>query len=703
MPHPRHLIPILALAAVAAAQPAPYPPAPRQPVIDNHHGVSVADPYRWLEDESTPETQAWIAAENALTFAHLDAIPARDKLVDRLTELYNFERFGIPTEEGGRYFYTRNDGLQNQSVLYVAESLDATPRVLIDPNTFTADGTQALSGWEVSPDGRLIAYGVADGGSDWKTWQVMEIDSGEVLPDRITHTKFSGVSWDRDSSGFYYSRYPLGDDGKADDQRSLIVYHHTLGSTQDADTLEHKADDDTVNAYSGVTEDGRFLILYHTKGYLANAVYLRRMDDPTGAVAPVFDAWDARYDFLGNIGETLFFATTKDAPNQRVIAVGAPNPGRVREVIPQQAEAIRGVSLVGRHLVVQYLADAKSLVKVFDLAGQLVREVDLPGIGSAGGFGGHADRAETFYAFSGFTQPGAVYRYDVATGESSLFRRPTIGLDLDAFETEQVFYPSRDGTQIPMFLVYKKGLERNGDNPTLLYGYGGFNISITPRFSVSRLVWLEMGGVYAVANLRGGGEYGEDWHLAGTKADKQNVFDDFISAAEWLIDEGYTSTPRLAIEGGSNGGLLVGACMTQRPDLFGACVPHVGVMDMLRYHLQSANARQWADDFGLSENAEDFPYLWAYSPCHNLRDGTCYPPTLITTAEGDDRVSPWHSYKFAAMLQHAHMGDNPVLIRVESRAGHGGGKPLSKTIKETADVYAFLIKHLGMDPDPSLR
>jgi prolyl oligopeptidase len=368
-------------------------------------------------------------------------------------------------------------------------------------------------------------------------------------------------------------------------------------------------------------------------------------------------------------------------------------------VIPQSAEPIQGVSMIGRHLVVQYLADAKSLVKVFDLTGAFVREVDLPGIGSAGGFGGHADRAETFYAFNGFTQPGAVYRYDVATGESTLFRQPEVKFDLDAFETEQVFYESKDGTRVPMFLVYKKGMERNGDNPTLLYGYGGFNVPITPRFSVARLVWVEMGGIYAVANLRGGGEYGEDWHLAGTKDQKQNVFDDFIGAAEWLIDQGYTSTPRLAIEGGSNGGLLVGACMTQRPDLFGACVPHVGVMDMLRYHLQSANARQWSDDFGISEDAEGFGYLWEYSPYHNLRDGVCYPPTLVTTAEGDDRVSPWHSYKFAAMLQHAHVGPNPVLIRIESRAGHGAGKPLSKSIKETADVYAFLAKHLGMETE----
>lgn len=677
----------------------PYPDAPRQQVVDDYFGVKVGDPYRWLEDESSDQTQAWIRAEDTLTFSVLDSIPARDKLVGRLTDLYNFERFGVPREEGGRYFYTRNDGLQNQSVLYVADSLDATARVLIDPNTFTADGTQALAGTEVSPDGRLIAYAVSDGGSDWQTWHVMDVGTGEKLPDRLDDVKYTGVSWDRDSSGFYYSRFPDGPDGRPDDQASLMVYRHQLGASQDADTLVYRAEDPTHNAEAAVTEDGRFLIIPVTKGYLANAVYAERLGDPGAGAFPIFDAWDAQYNFLGNVGETLFFATTKDAPNQRVIAVGAANPGRVREVIPEAPEPIQGVSMVGRHLVVQYLTDAKSEVKVFDLTGRFVRDVDLPGIGSAGGFAGHEDRPETFYAFSSFTQPGAIYRYDVATGQSTLFRQPQVKFDLDAFETEQVFYESKDGTRVPMFLVYKKGMERNGDNPTLLYGYGGFNIPITPYFSVSRLVWVEMGGIYAVANIRGGGEYGEAWHLAGTKANKQNVFDDFIAAAEWLIDQGYTSTPKLAIEGGSNGGTLIGACMTQRPDLFGACVAHVGVMDMLRYHLQSANARQWSDDFGISEDPEGFRYLWAYSPYHNIRDGACYPPTLVTTAEGDDRVSPWHSYKFAAMLQHAQVGPNPVLIRIEERAGHGAGKPLTKSIKETADVYAFLMKYLGMDTE----
>jgi len=686
--------------SAAVGQAIEYPPAERQMVVDDYHGVKVPDPYRWLEDEESSQTQGWIKAQNEITFAQLDAIPARDRLVERMTELFNFERYGTPFEEGGKYFWTRNDGLQNQSVLYVADSLDSEPRVLIDPNTFSADGTVALAGASVSPDGRSLAYAISDGGSDWNIWRVMDVDSGELLEDRIEHTKFTDISWERDSSGFYYSRYPLGADGKADDKKSVIVYHHEIGEPQDADELVHQAEDPEHNAYALVTEDGRFLMIFHSRGYLANAVYYRRLENGASPdVMPLFDKWDARYDFLGNVGETMLFSTTLQAPNRRVIAVGAPNPGRIREVVAEREQPVQNVTLVGRHLVIQYLEDARSAVKVFDIAGRHVRDVDLPDIGSVSGFDGHQDRTETFYSFTGFTSPGAIYRYDVANGESELFRRPEVKFDLDAFETRQVFYESKDGTRVPMFLVYRKGLELSGSNPTLLYGYGGFNISLTPSFSVSRLAWVEMGGVYAVANLRGGGEYGEEWHLAGTKGSKQNVFDDFIGAAEWLIAEGYTSTPRLAIMGGSNGGLLVGACMTQRPDLFGACVPQVGVLDMLRYHLQSANARQWSDDYGLSEVEEDFRAQWAYSPYHNVRDGMCYPPTLITSAEGDDRVMPWHSYKFAAMLQHAQACENPVLIRVETRAGHGGGKPLTKAIKEAADVYAFLIEHLGMGVD----
>lgn len=696
----RHLAALLALLPVTAlAQPIDYPPSPRDGTVDVYHGVTVPDPYRWLENETSEETQAWIAAQNRITDAYLDSLPVRDRIEERLTELLNYERFGIPESEGGRYFYTRNDGLQNQSVLYVADSLDAEPRVLIDPNTFTEDGTQALAAWEVSPDGRHLAYAVSDGGSDWKIWRIRDIDTGEDLAETLVDIKFSGVSWTPEGDGFYYSRYPRDDQNRPDDQRHVSVYYHQLGTPQEADAKVYEAPDPKHDAYAQVTEDGRFLVIYHQHGYLANAVYIRPLDTPDAAVTPIFDGWDATYGFLGNVGQTLFFSTTLDAPNSRVIAVGAANPDRVREVLPEREQALQDVALVGRHIVAEYLQDARSSVRIHDLAGQFVREVELPGVGTAAGFAGDLDDPETFYAYSGFTQPGAIYRYDVATGRSELFRQPQVGFDLDAFETRQVFYESKDGTRVPMFIVHKKGLELDGDNPTLLYGYGGFNVSLTPRFSASRLAWIEMGGVFAQPSLRGGGEYGKAWHLAGTKGNKQNVFDDFIAAAEWLIDQGYTSTPRLAIEGGSNGGLLVGACMTQRPDLFGACVPRVGVLDMLRYHTQSANARQWADDYGLSENPEDFRYLWAYSPLHNIRVGACYPPTFIPTAEGDDRVKPWHSYKFAAALQRAQDCANPIFIRIETRAGHGAGKPLSKSIRETADVYAFLVDQLDMQLD----
>jgi prolyl oligopeptidase len=694
----RYHITLLALTTFATttlAQPT-YPDARRDGTVDNYHGTRVADPYRWLENETSDETQSWIAAQNEITNAYLDSLPARDRIEARLTELYNYERFGTPEEEGGRYFYSRNDGLQNQSVLYVADSLDATPRVLIDPNTFSEDGTQALGGTEVSPNGKLLAYAVSDGGSDWRIWRVRDIDSGRDLADTLRHIKFSGVSWESDNSAFYYSRYPLGDDGNADDQQAVAVYRHELGTSQDADTLVYEAEVETHNPYATVTDDGQFLIVSHFDGYLANAVYFKRIGEPNAQVTPLFDKWDGQYNFLGNTGDTMFFTTTKDAPNSRIIAVNAAAPDRVREIIPEQDQALQGVSLVGGHLIAQFIEDAKSAIRIYNLDGVLVREVSLPGVGTAGGFGGHADKSETFYSFSGFTQPGAIYRYDAATGESELFRQPQVLFDLNKFETKQVFYKSKDGTRVPMFLVHKKGLSLDGSNPTLLYGYGGFNISLTPSFRASRLAWVEMGGVYAVANLRGGGEYGEAWHIDGTKANKQNVFDDFIAAAEWLIDEGYTSTPKLAIQGGSNGGLLVGACMTQRPDLFGACLPAVGVLDMLRYHTQSANARQWSDDFGLSEDPDGFHYLWAYSPLHNVRVGACYPPTLITTAEGDDRVKPWHSYKFAAALQRGQDCDNPTLIRIETRAGHGAGKPLSKSIRETADIYAFLVDQLDM-------
>ena len=694
----RRLLLAAALCSAAHAQ-VVYPPSPREGHVDEYHGTRVPDPYRWLEDLDAPRTAQWVEAQNAVTFAYLDQIPERKPIADRLTELWNFERFGTPFKEGGRYFYTRNDGLQNQSVLFVADALDAAPRILIDPNTFSGDGTVALARYSISPDGKVIAFATSDGGTDRTNWKFRSIDTGRDLPDTLTYTKFTSMSWSKDSRGVFYSRYPRGADGRGDDTKQVKIYYHALGTGQDADRLVFELDEvSDKNPYASATEDGKFLVVGIFEGYVTNAIAYADLADPAWTVRPLLNKWDARYAFVGNIGSELFFETTKDAERSRVIAFDLAHPGEDhwREVIPQQPEALENVSLVGGRLVAHYLQDAKSVVRVHRLDGSLEREIELPGVGSASGFGGKADDPETFFAFSGFTSPTTTYRLDLTTGRSTLFKRPEVKFNPDDYTTTQVFYTSKDGTRIPMFITHKQGLKLDGTNPTLLYGYGGFNVSLRPGFSVSRLVWMEMGGVFAQPNLRGGGEYGKAWHLAGTKQNKQNVFDDFIAAAEWLIANGYTSTPKLAIEGGSNGGLLVGACLSQRPDLFGACLAAVGVLDMLRYHTASMNARNWSSDYGLSEVEEDFHALFAYSPYHNLKPGSCYPATLITTADHDDRVVPWHSFKFAAAMQHAQACDNPVLIRIETRAGHGAGKPIRKVIEEAADRIGFLVHRFGM-------
>ena len=674
-----------------------YPETRTVDTADDFFGTSVADPYRWLEDLDGEETAAWVAGQNSLSEPYLTSIDVRGEIEQRLTELWNHERFSRPSKEGDQYFFMRNDGLQNQDVFYVADSLDAEPRVLLDPNTFREDGTVSLAGLQISPGGELLAYAKSDGGSDWRSWHVRSIASGNDLPDTIVGTKFSGLSWAKDGKSFFYSRYPLAD-GDYDDQQSVSVYRHILGTSQDEDALFYSIPEHPRrNAYAAVSEDGRYVILNIQEGYLTNAVYYQKLDTPGAKVVKLLDEWDARYDFLGNDGDTFFFKTNLDAPKERVLAIDLNRPGRDnwREVIPQTDNTLESVSLIGGRLVASYLQDVKPLVQIFGLDGAEQRQVDLPGIGSASGFGGHEDDPETFYTFTSFASPPTIYRYNVATGDSALFRQPNVDIDANAYETSQVFYQSKDGTKVPMFLFHKRGLELTGDNPTLLYGYGGFNISLTPGFSVSRMVWVERGGVLAVANLRGGGEYGKEWHIAGTKLQKQNVFDDFIAAAEYLIAEGYTSTPRLAIQGGSNGGLLVGAAITQRPELFGAAIPAVGVLDMLRYHLASANARNWSTDYGLSENQDEFEAQLAYSPYHNIEPGTCYPPTLVTTADHDDRVVPWHSFKFAARLQSAQGCNNPVLTRVETRAGHGAGTPTKMRIENIADEWAFLLNHIG--------
>jgi len=679
----------------------PYPKARKVDQVDDYHGVKVADPYRWLENPDSEESRQWIEAENKITFGFLEQIPQRPKIKSRLTKLWDYERYGIPFTEGGRYFYSRNDGLQNQNVLYTLPKLDAEPKVLLDPNKLSEDGTIALMGTSVSKDGRLLAYGLAAKGSDWNEWRVRDIETATDLPDLIKWVKFSGASWTPDGKGFYYSRYdePKEDTKLEDLNYFQKLFYHRLGTPQSADELVYHRPDQKEWGFGGfVTDDGNYLIIHVSKGTdPRNMVFYKNLKSNDATVIELISEFEAEFDFIENDGAIFWFKTDLDAPRGRVIAIDTTKPkrGDWKEVIPQVAETIRGVSLVNNTFVVSYLKDACSQVKMFDTQGKFVRELSFPGLGSAFGFGGKRTDRETFYSFTSFTVPGSIYRYDLETGESTLFRSPKVDFNPADYETNQVFYKSKDGTRIPMFLTGKKGLKQDGKNPTYLYGYGGFNISLTPSFSVSNLVWMEMGGLLAIPNLRGGGEYGKEWHDAGRKLKKQNVFDDFVAAAEWLIDNKYTSTPKLAIGGGSNGGLLVGACMTQRPDLFGACLPAVGVLDMLRFH-EFTIGWAWTSDYGSAKDSEEFKALYAYSPLHNLKKETSYPATMITTADHDDRVVPAHSFKFAAALQEAHSGPAPVMIRIQTKAGHGAGKPTSMQIDEAADRWSFLVQTLNM-------
>lgn len=678
-----------------------YPATRKEEVVDTYHGTSVADPYRWLEDDNAEETKAWVEAQNRVTGAYLAASPERGAISNRLTRLWNFERWGTPSRQGDRYFVSRNNGLQNQSVIYTMASLDGELKELLDPNALSADGTVALSGAAVSDDGQRFAYGVARSGSDWQEWRVRDVRTGQDLPDLVNWVKFSGASWRKDGQGFYYSRY---DEPKESEKLTKAnyyhkLYYHRVGTPQSADELVyHRPDRKEWNFGGAVTEDGRYLVIVATEGTdPRNRVLYQDLGTPGSGVVELLMEFDADYTFLDNDGPVFWFRTDLAAPRARVIAVDVTRPERSnwKEVIPQAEDTLTSVSVVGDRFFCHYLKDARSVVKVFDLQGRFEREVDLPGIGTASGFGGKRRDRETFYTFSSFTVPGTVFRYDIEAGKSAVWRQPQVDFDSARFETRQVFYQSRDGTRVPMFITHRKGLRLNGRNPTYLYGYGGFNISLTPSFSVPIAAWLEMGGVYALPNLRGGGEYGEAWHKAGTKLRKQNVFDDFIAAAEWLIANGYTVPDRLAIGGGSNGGLLVGACMTQRPELFAAALPAVGVMDMLRFH-KFTIGWAWTSDYGSSDNPEEFKALAAYSPYHNLKPGVSYPATLVTTADHDDRVVPAHSFKFAARLQECQAGPRPALIRIETKAGHGAGKPTSKLIAEAADRWAFLVHELGM-------
>jgi prolyl oligopeptidase len=699
------LIPLAMPLTNLDAQQCARPDAPRGDVVEDYHGTRVADPWRWLEDTDAAETRAWIEAQNCLTFAFLEKIPEREQIRQRLTKIWDYPKYGTPFKDGGRYFFFKNDGLQNQSVLYVQRTLTDPPAVLLDPNRLSEDGTVALSALEVSDDGRYLAYSTSISGSDWQEFLVRDIATGRDLADHLKWVKFSGASFTKDGQGFFYSRYPVPEGAALQSvNRDMKLYYHKVGTDQGADVLVYQRPDQPDWGFgAAVTDDGRYLV---TSVWLGtdrrNRVYYRDLGDPMqpalgGEMVRLLDDFDAGYAFAGNDGPVFYFWTDLEAPRGRLIAVDTRNPARAnwREVIPQGTDVLQGVQIVNHTFVASYLVDARSALRLFGMDGAPRGEIPLPTLGSLGGVSGRPDEPEMFYAFTSFLYPTTIFRYDFTTGRSEVFKAPELDFDASGYETRQVFYTSKDGTRVPMFVTHRKGIAMDGTNPTYLYGYGGFNISVTPSFSPGMLAWLELGGVYAVPNLRGGAEYGEEWHQAGMLEKKQNVFDDFIAAAEYLIAERYTSTPKLAIGGGSNGGLLVGAAMTQRPDLFGAALPAVGVMDMLRFH-KFTIGWAWVTEYGSADSVHQFPFLYQYSPLHNLKPGTAYPATLVTTADHDDRVVPGHSFKFTAALQAAHTGSAPVLIRVETKAGHGAGKPTTKIIEEQADRWAFLVEVLGM-------
>jgi prolyl oligopeptidase len=715
----RTVLPILAavllITAVTGAQtkPAPssgerlaYPEAPKGTVIDDYFGTKVADPYRGFEELDSAQTHAWVEAENKLTFSYLGQIPDRDAIRKRLTELWDYERYGVPFVQGGKTFYTRNSGLQAQSVLYVADATASEPRELLDPNTLSKDGTVALSGTSVSDNGKWLAYSISTAGSDWQEWRVRDVATGKDTQDQLVWVKFTTAAWTGDGKGFFYGRFdqpPAGAERKATNYFQKLCYHK-LGTPQSDDPIVYRRDDHKDWQFGPqVTDDGRYLIINVRVGTdRRTMVFYKDLSAPDDKVVELLPEFDAQYSFVDNDGPVFFFRTDFQAPKGRLVAIDTRKPERAawREIIPEAKDSLERVFRVHETFIAGYLRDASSAVLVFTLDGKSQGEVKFPAIGSARGFDGKRSDKETYYSFTNFSTPGTIYRFDVATRTSTVFKQPKVKADLGGYETKQVFYPSKDGTKVPMFLTYRKGLKLDGRNPVLLYAYGGFDIPETPSFSVANLVWMEMGGVYALANLRGGGEYGEEWHKAGMLANKQRVFDDFIAAAEWLIANRYTSREKLSIYGGSNGGLLIGAVLNQRPDLCGAAVPAVGVMDMLRFH-KFTIGWAWTSEYGSSDDPKMFPVLLKYSPLHNIKPATCYPPTLIITADHDDRVVPAHSFKYAATLQAAQGCANPVLIRIETRAGHGAGKPTSKQIEEAADRLAFLTKALTM-PAPKI-
>ena len=676
-----------------------YPPTRKEDLVEIHHGQPVSDPYRWMEDLDGEELRDWITAQNKITFGFLEASPLRQKIQKRMTELWNYEKVSPPFKRADRYFYFFNDGLQNQNVIYWMESLDSEPQLLLDPNTLSEDGTVALSGAAVSRDGQLLAYGLSEAGSDWQTWYVRGVDDGKDLNDRIEWVKFSGASWDKNSEGFFYSRYDAPD-GAALKQTNYFhkLYYHKLGTPQSDDRLIYERPDQKEWGFNGdVTEDGCYLIINVWHGTASeNAIFYLDLMDPAAQVVELLSEFDAEYILVGNQGKQFFFKTDHDARQHRLIAIDieSPTPENWQELIPEVEDKLESVDFVGERFICTYLHHAAHLVRLFKVNGKPDGELQLSGPGMVIGFSGRSDDPETFYQFSNFTTPGVVFHFNSQTRESKLFKAPDLAFDPHDYVTRQIFYHSKDGTRVPLFITHRKDIKINGDVPTYLYGYGGFDISIPISFSAPNLVWMEMGGIFAQAQLRGGGEYGRAWHEGGMKANKQNVFDDFIAAAEYLINQGYTRTEKLAIGGRSNGGLLIGACMTQRPDLFGVCLPNVGVLDMLRFH-KFTIGWAWVSDYGSPDNPAEFATLQAYSPYHNIKPGVAYPPTMVMTGDHDDRVFPAHSFKFAAALQAAQTGEAPVLIRIEIRAGHGTGKPTTKLIEEFSDMWTFALENMG--------
>jgi prolyl oligopeptidase len=689
---------------VAASGPGPfsYPAAPKSDTAEDHFGHRILDPYRPLEDPNSDATKAWVEAENRLTFGYLAQIPERTRIRERLTKLWNYERFTPPSKEGPWYIDTKNDGLQNQSVIYKTKALDAPAEVLLDPNALSADGTVALGSMHFTDDGRYMAYSLAASGSDWIEWKVRDVATGADLQDLLKWSKFSGAAWLKDGTGFFYGRYDAPKEGETFTgvNKFQKLYFHKLGTPQDQDTLVYERKDQPDWLFSAdVTEDGRFLIVVQNEGTKPeNRVFVKDLSKASAEIVPFLDKFDAEYSVVGNDGDRFYVQTDKDAPRRRVVAIDFSKPESTSwtVVIPEASgrDVLSATRMVNNRFVTQWMTDAHEVLKVYAVTGAFEREIALPTVGAISGFTGKRKDTEGFYGFSSFSYPGTVYRYAFDTGTSVVFRQPKVDFSPATFETTQVFYSSKDGTKIPMFVTFKKGMKKDGQNPTYLYGYGGFNVSLTPAFSPGVIAWMEAGGIFAQPNLRGGGEYGKAWYDAGRLAHKQNVFDDFIAAAEYLIAEKYTSTPKLAIAGGSNGGLLIGACLNQRPDLFGAAIPAVGVMDMLRFH-KFTIGWAWTSDYGDPDKQADFDTVLKYSPLHNIKP-VAYPPTLVITSDHDDRVAPAHSFKYAATLQATQTGSAPILIRIETKAGHGAGKPTTKIIDERADIFAFLSKSLGM-------